>query len=282
MLDLGAGQTVAQQVAAHDQPIRCVRFFEAPQTNAPMLVTGSWDKTIKYWDLRQSQPVATLQCQDRVYTLDVKIGLLVIGTADRYINVVSLSEPTKFYKTIQSPLKWQTRVVSCFKDATGFAVGSIEGRCAFQYVEDKDARYTIRFSLSVCALAKLTYYPALISHSNVTGILLQETQQTSTLSTPSLSTLFTVPLAQQAQMEHSTSGIKMPSTDSKAIPLRAALYQRQISTVQEISLHTQLVMIGVRDTWLIPHNIPIRSCCTVLLVMNASQDPQSRRDNRFD
>lgn len=140
MLDLGSGQTVAQQVAAHDQPIRCVRFFEAPQTNAPMLVTGSWDKTVKYWDLRQSQAVATLQCQERVYTLDVKMGLLVIGTADRYINVVSLSEPTKFYKTLQSPLKWQTRVVSCFKDATGFAVGSIEGRCAFQYVEDKDAR----------------------------------------------------------------------------------------------------------------------------------------------
>jgi mRNA export factor len=141
MLDLGSGQTEAQQVAAHDQPIRCVRFFEAPQTNAPMLVTGSWDKTVKYWDLRQSQAVATLQCQERVYTLDVKMGLLVIGTADRYINVVSLSEPTKFYKTLQSPLKWQTRVVSCFKDATGFAVGSIEGRCAFQYVEDKDARY---------------------------------------------------------------------------------------------------------------------------------------------
>lgn len=140
MLDLGAGQTTAQQVAAHEQPIRCVRFFEAPQSNAPMLVTGSWDKTVKYWDLRQSTAVATLQCQERVYSLDVKNGMLVVGTADRYINVVSFNDPSKFYKTLQSPLKWQTRVVSCFKDATGFAVGSIEGRCAIQYVEDKDAR----------------------------------------------------------------------------------------------------------------------------------------------
>jgi mRNA export factor len=105
-----------------------------------MLITGSWDKTIKYWDLRQSTPVASLTCQDRVYTLDVKETLLVIGTADRYINVINLNEPTKFYKTLQSPLKWQTRVVSCFKDATGFAVGSIEGRCAIQYVEEKDSR----------------------------------------------------------------------------------------------------------------------------------------------
>ncbi|RDW61098.1 WD40 repeat-like protein [Coleophoma crateriformis] len=145
MLDLGAGQTTAQQVAAHDQPIRCVRFFEPAQGGATMLVTGSWDKTIKYWDLRQSTAVATVQCQERVYTLDVRNQLLVVGTADRYINVINLSEPTKFYKTLQSPLKWQTRVVSCFSDATGFAVGSIEGRCAIQYVEEKDASSNFSF-----------------------------------------------------------------------------------------------------------------------------------------
>ena len=105
-----------------------------------MLVTGSWDKTIKYWDLRASTPVATVQCQERVYSLDVQKNLLVVGTADRYINVINLGDPTKFYKTLQSPLKWQTRVVSCFPDAMGFAVGSFEGRCAIQYVEEKDAR----------------------------------------------------------------------------------------------------------------------------------------------
>jgi mRNA export factor len=140
MLDLGSGSTTAVQVAAHDQPIKSVKFFELPNSNQAMIVTGSWDKTIKYWDTRQSQPVASVQCQERVYTLDVKKNLLVVGTADRYINVINLSEPNKFYKTLQSPLKWQTRVVSCFSDATGFAVGSIEGRCAIQYVEEKDAR----------------------------------------------------------------------------------------------------------------------------------------------
>lgn len=105
-----------------------------------MLVTGSWDKTIKYWDLRSQTAVGTVSCQDRVYSMDVRDSLLVVGTADRYINVINLQDPLKFYKTLQSPLKWQTRVVSCFSDASGFAIGSIEGRCAIQYVEDKDAR----------------------------------------------------------------------------------------------------------------------------------------------
>jgi mRNA export factor len=72
--------------------------------------------------------------------MDVKGPLCVVGTADRYINVIALGQPGQFYKTIQSPLKWQTRVVSCFTEGNGFAVGSIEGRCAIQYVEDKDSK----------------------------------------------------------------------------------------------------------------------------------------------
>ena len=135
-MDLETKQS--SQVAQHDQPISCARFAEVGGQS--VLVTGSWDKTVKYWDLRQSQPLATLQCQDRVYTMDVKNNLLVVGTADRYINIIELSKPDTMFKTLQSPLKWQTRVVSCFADATGFAVGSIEGRCAIQYVQDKDAR----------------------------------------------------------------------------------------------------------------------------------------------
>lgn len=106
-----------------------------------MIATGSWDKSVRYWDLRQSTPVATLQCPERVYTMDIRDKLFVIGTAERHINIVNLDSPTTFFKTFTSPLKQQTRVVSCVLDATGFAVGSIEGRCAFQYVEDKNSRY---------------------------------------------------------------------------------------------------------------------------------------------
>ncbi len=138
MLDLAAGGTTAQQVAVHDQPIRHVAMIQAQGNN--MLVTGSWDKTVKYWDLRSATPAATINCSDRVYALDIKDSLMVIGTADRYIHIVNLNKPGDIYKTMQSPLKWQTRVVSCFGDSTGFAIGSIEGRCAIQYVEEKDSR----------------------------------------------------------------------------------------------------------------------------------------------
>lgn len=141
MLDLGAGGQ-AQQVAVHDQPIKCVESIFVG--NQHLLVTGSWDKTIKYWDLRQQTPIASVQCQDRVYTMDVRhntstnnTDLLVVGTADRWINVIDLKNPGTFFKSIQSPLKFQTRVVSTFQDASGYAIGSIEGRCAIQYIQDE-------------------------------------------------------------------------------------------------------------------------------------------------
>lgn len=110
-----------------------------------MLITGSWDKTVKYWDLRQQTAAVTLPCQDRVYSMDVRDKLLVIGTAERWCNVVNLDNPGVFYKSIQSPLKWQTRVVACFTDSTGFAVGSIEGRCGIAYIEEKDQSNNFSF-----------------------------------------------------------------------------------------------------------------------------------------
>ena len=152
MLDLGSGTLTPQQVAVHDQPIRCVQMIQAQGNN--MLVTGSWDKTVKYWDLRQSQPAATINCSERIYALDIKDQLLVIGTADRYVHIVNLNKPTDIYKSIQSPLKWQTRVVSCFTDASGFAIGSIEGRCAIQY-GGRERRYVsiIQYPLSLMLAA---------------------------------------------------------------------------------------------------------------------------------
>jgi mRNA export factor len=130
-------------VAAHDETIKCVRMFNV--NGSPMLATGSWDKSIKYWDLRQQQPVGAVQCQERVYVMDVRDSLLVVGCAERYLDVINLQDPFKIYKVISSPLKWQTRVVSCFLDGAGFAMGSIEGRCAMQYIEERDTNLNFSF-----------------------------------------------------------------------------------------------------------------------------------------
>lgn len=103
-----------------------------------MLVTGSWDKTAKYWDLRSPNPAHILSLPERCYALDVKGTLMVIATAGRHVQIYNLNNPSIVYKTLASPLKMQTRCVGAFIDSTGFAIGSIEGRVGIQYVEDKD------------------------------------------------------------------------------------------------------------------------------------------------
>ncbi|PCH42139.1 WD40 repeat-like protein [Wolfiporia cocos MD-104 SS10] len=141
MFDVTTGQST--QVAQHDAPIKCVKWIETPQGG--ILATGSWDKTIKYWDLRTPSPISTVQLPERCYTFDVVYPLMVVGTAERHIQIFNLTNPTTAFKTIASPLKWQTRVVSCFPAANGFAVGSVEGRVAIQYVDEKDSSNNFSF-----------------------------------------------------------------------------------------------------------------------------------------
>ena len=55
---------------------------------------------------------------------------------DSWLQVFNLNNPGQVYKELESPLKYQTRCISCFPDTTGYLIGSIEGRVAVQHVEE--------------------------------------------------------------------------------------------------------------------------------------------------
>ncbi|KAI8888432.1 WD40 repeat-like protein [Backusella circina FSU 941] len=137
--DVTTGQ--AMQIGQHNDAVKCAEFLE--QGN--ILATGSWDKTLKYWDLRSPEPIGTVQLPERCYTMDSKGPLLVAGLAEKHISVIDLNNPTTIFKNTTSSLKWQTRVVACFPDAKGYAIGSIEGRIGIQYVEAKDLSKNFSF-----------------------------------------------------------------------------------------------------------------------------------------
>jgi len=121
-------------VAQHNAPIKSIFWIDDMQ----LLQTGSWDKTLKYWDGRSSNPINSIQLPERVYCADVRFPLAVVGLAERSILVYDLRKPGVEYKRFQSPLKYQSRVISCFPDKSGFAVGSIEGRVGIHHVEERD------------------------------------------------------------------------------------------------------------------------------------------------
>jgi len=129
------------QIAQHTAPIKSVFWVDDMQC----LLTGSWDKTVKFWDGRSPNPVHTGQLPERVYCMDVRFPLCVIGTAERHIVIYDLRKPQVEFKRFSSPLKYQSRVVAAFPDKSGFALGSIEGRVAIHHVEDKDAMKNFAF-----------------------------------------------------------------------------------------------------------------------------------------
>ena len=117
LFDITTGQS--QQVAQHDAPVKVVKWIDSPQGG--ILATGSWDKTIKvnrgtdlwnclnqlppqYWDLRSTTPVSTVQLPERCYSMDVQYPLMVVGTAERHIQIFNLTNPTAAYKVSHVPL----------------------------------------------------------------------------------------------------------------------------------------------------------------------------------
>ncbi|CAH0403276.1 unnamed protein product [Chilo suppressalis] len=144
--DLAANQTI--QVAAHDAPVRTCHWVKAP--NYTCLMTASWDKTLKFWDTRSPVPSMTMNLSERCYCADVDYPMAVVGTADRGLCLYTLEGAPAEFKRVESPLKHQHRCVAVFRDKktkqpAGFALGSVEGRVAIQYVNPTNPKENFTF-----------------------------------------------------------------------------------------------------------------------------------------
>jgi mRNA export factor len=75
--------------------------------------------------------------------------MAVVGTAGRGLIVYQLEGKPQEYKRIESPLKYQHRCVAIFRDKkkspTGYALGSVEGRVAIQYVNPQNPKDNFTF-----------------------------------------------------------------------------------------------------------------------------------------
>ncbi|KAI1478976.1 WD40 repeat-like protein [Daldinia eschscholtzii] len=143
ILHLPTGQQTT--LNSHEKPIRGVRFVEIPNSNTHVVASGSWDKTVKLWDLRQQEPVASITCDERVYSMDSKSLLLVVATAECRIHLIDLRSPTTISHSQDSPLKHQTKAVAAFPDGQGWATAGIGGRCGINAV-DKEEQSKVDFS----------------------------------------------------------------------------------------------------------------------------------------
>jgi len=121
-------------LGSHEAPIRCVEY----NADVGVIVTGSWDNTLKVWDPRQHKEVSSHDQGHKVYTMATLEHRTVVGTANRRILVWDLRNMGKEELQRDSSLKYQTRCIRCFpggEEPQGYVVSSIEGRVAVEYLD---------------------------------------------------------------------------------------------------------------------------------------------------
>lgn len=118
-------------VGTHDSAVRCIEF--CPEVN--VVITGSWDQTVKLWDPRTPCSAGSFNQPDRVYTMAVCGDKLIVGTAGRRVLVWDLRNMGYVQQRRESSLKYQTRCIRCFPNKQGYVLSSIEGRVAVEYLD---------------------------------------------------------------------------------------------------------------------------------------------------
>lgn len=73
-------------------------------------MTGSWDRTLRFWDMRQipqQNALSTIQLGERVYCSDVFLPVGVIALANKHIKLFSFDSQPHEVGDTESPLKFQ-------------------------------------------------------------------------------------------------------------------------------------------------------------------------------
>ena len=84
------------------------------------LVTGSWDRTLRFWDPRSPTPQqSSHDLPERVYNMDITGTTLVIAMASRLFHIYDVRKMDGPAQIRESSLKFLTRALACMVDGQG-------------------------------------------------------------------------------------------------------------------------------------------------------------------
>eukprot|EP00866_Antonospora_locustae_P002300 jgi/Antlo1/2300/2 len=133
--DLQANKTF--KISAHSGAIKAVKFYNN------LLISGSFDKTLKFWDLRTTSPVHTINLSERVFCMDLNRDMLSVSLAGNKVSVYDLRNNCQ-EKTLTTKLFWQVRSICSGNDNETVIVGGIEGKAEVLTVSPSTKRMMFR------------------------------------------------------------------------------------------------------------------------------------------
>jgi cell cycle arrest protein BUB3 len=150
-VDMAANKS--SRLGRHDKAVSCVKTAYSPDEQnissvAACVATGSWDGFVRLWDGRANTS-GTGSCFDvklegKVFCMDFVDNTLLVCTSGRKVHLFDVRKHSATgYNATQtqqrdSSLKYQTRSCALMPNLDGFALGSIEGRCAIEYMAADD------------------------------------------------------------------------------------------------------------------------------------------------
>jgi len=122
-----------EEIGKHNGPVKSVHWL----SEVNILVTLSFDKTLRFWDLRQDKPVAGFGLDHKVYCSDLLYPYLAIGLSDAKILTVDLanvqSQLEGRINYVDSPLGTRSQLTAIklakVRDRLGVGTSSNDGRC---------------------------------------------------------------------------------------------------------------------------------------------------------
>ena len=117
----------------HDDAISSVRYSSEASAFASFIsihqalnividaiITGSWDRTVRFWDPRASiAQQSSQQLPERIYFMDTVGHRLVVALASRLFHIFDLRKMDTPEQTRESSLKFLTRALACMSDGQG-------------------------------------------------------------------------------------------------------------------------------------------------------------------
>ncbi len=121
------------------------------------ILTGSWDKTIKLWDVREKECIGTYeQCNGKVYAMNVIDEKIAVATSERKVIIWDIRNMRQYWIRRESSLPYQTRAIKISPNKEGYVMSSIEGRVAVEFFNPDPEVQKRKFSFK-CHRSKDNY-----------------------------------------------------------------------------------------------------------------------------
>lgn len=143
--DVNSGSEKKLGQGTWDSPVSCLEFHQGSNT----AFCGSWDGTVRTFDVRLHKEQDTVKCESKIYCMDQAGDKILVGMNNKKISVFDVRKMNAPMMVRDSGLRYMLRNVKLMADGEGFVASSVEGRVAWEYFdpsnpEAKPAKYAFK------------------------------------------------------------------------------------------------------------------------------------------